>query len=222
MKQTTLTTLCLILALVAFALACRTADIVGNPEPTATRRATRAALRPTFTAIPTETETPIPTDTPLPTETPVPTDVPTDTPVPATPRPRPTNTPVPPTNPPPTDKPTATATIVFEYNLNGNSSCEGGSANESTIIGKITANDKGAVGQRVQASSGPGGEPVSENPAMSDDKGNYKVTLICGGKACNGDFYIWMVNANGQQASPFVKFNFSDSCRKGKQDFVKR
>lgn len=219
MKRHTLTFAFFILAAAGFALACRTADLVAGGEPTVTRaRATRAAQRATFTAIPTETETPPPTDTPEPTETPAPTDEPTATRRPATARPRPTNTPVPATQAP---KPTATPTVFFPWTTNGNSSCEGGDDSSSTITGKITAKNAGAVGQRVQASSGPGGEPVSD-PNLSDDKGNYKVTLVCGTKACNGDFYIWMIDPDGRQISPFVKFTFSGGCRKGKQDFIKR
>lgn len=222
MKKTTLSTLCIILAVTAFILACRTADIVGGAQATATRpRATRASQRPTFTPIPTETDTPIPTDTPLPTDTPVPTEVPTETRRPNTPRPRPTNTPVPPTKPPPTDKPTAAPTIAFEYQTNGNSSCEGGSDAVSVITGKVTAKNAGAVGQRIQASSGPGGEPVSD-PNLTNSNGIYTVNLVCGSKACNGDFYIWMIDPNGRQISPFVKFGLSNGCRKGKQDFIKR
>jgi hypothetical protein len=219
MNRLSWTFIVLFLAGGAFMLACRTADIVIGGEPTATRtRVTRAAQRPTFTAIPTETETLLPTDTPEPTETPVPTDEPTATRRPNTPRPRPTDTPIPATNTPP---PTVTPTPFFEWTTNGNSSCEGGDGNESVITGKITARNAGAVGQRIQASSGPGGEPVSD-PNLSDNNGNYRVTLVCGGKACNGDFYIWMIDLSNRQISPFVKFSFSSGCRKGKQDFIKR
>lgn len=211
--------LLVLLLVVLFLLACRTASLVTGAEATPTRtRVTRAAMRATFTPFPTETETPLPTDTPEPTETPQPTDEPTATRPPNTPRPRPTETPVPPTQ---TAQPTATPTVFFEWTTNGNSSCEGGDDKESVITGKITAKNAGAVGQRIQASSGPGGEPISD-PNLSDNNGNYRVTFICGGKACNGDFYIWMIDPNNRQISPFVKFTFSSGCRKGKQDFIKR
>jgi hypothetical protein len=104
----------------------------------------------------------------------------------------------------------------------GNPSCEAGNNNESSVVGSIKADNKAAQGQRVQASSGPGGEPISENPAESNKDGNYKVTFICGGKACNGDFYIWMVSPSLQQISPFVKFSFRDGCYLGTQNFEKR
>ncbi len=224
MSTKTLRLLLLLASLIVFVLACRTASFLGQAqEPTpVSQRPTRSAQRPTFTPIPPPTETPEPTATPEPTQIP-PTDVPTDTPEPtrppATRPPPPTATPVPPTAPP-TAAPTPT--IVYEWMPVGNPSCEAGNNNESVVVGTIKANDKGAVGQRVQASSGPGGEPISENPAESNKDGNYRVTFICGGKACNGDFWIWMVNANKQQVSPFVKFSFRDGCHRGIQNFEKR
>lgn len=206
-----------------FVFACRTAGFLTGAEPTVARvRATRAALRPTFTPIPPPSDTPEPTATPEPTEippTPEPTQTPEPTRPPDTPRPRPTDPPPTATNVP---TPVPSPTIVFEYETVGNPSCVGGGDNEASVSGRITANNKGAQGQRVQASAGAGGEPISENPAESNKDGNYKVTFICGGKACNGDFYIWMVNAERRQISPFVKFNFNADCRKGTQNFQKR
>lgn len=213
----------LLAAITLFSLACRTATLLSGAEPTATRaRVTRAAQRPTFTPIPTATDVPPPTETPEPTQPP-PTAEPTQPP-PPTKRP-PTKRPptaVPPTHTPLPPTPQPTPTVFFLWNTVGNPSCDGGSDNESSVSGKITANNKGAVGQRVQASSGPGGSPISDYPAESDKNGNYKVTFICGGKACNGDFWIWMVDPSGRQISPFVKFHFDGGCRKGTQNFVKR
>ncbi len=210
-------------AIALFLLACRTADLLAGAEPTATRaRVTRASQRATFTPIPTATEIPPPTETPEPTEPP-PTDEPTQPP-PPTKRP-PTKRPptaVPPTHTPPPPTPQPSPTVFFLWTTAGNASCSEGSDSESSVSGKITANDKGAVGQRVQASSGPGGSPISDYPAESNANGNYKVTFICGGKACNGDFWIWMVDPSGRQISPFVKFHFDDNCRKGTQNFQKR
>lgn len=213
----------LLAAIAIFLFACRTANLLSGVEPTATRaRVTRAAQRPTFTPIPTATDVPPPTETPEPTQPP-PTEEPTQPP-PPTKRP-PTKRP-PPTQPPPTQPPPPTAqpspTVYFPWVTVGSTTCDGGSDTESSVSGKITANNKAAVGQRVQASSGPGGSPISENPAESDKNGNYKVTFICGGKACNGDFWIWMVDPTGHQISPFVKFGFSGGCRKGTQNFQKR
>lgn len=223
MKRLGLYYILVLLGLVMFFLACRTATLLTGGEPTVTRaRATRAALRPTFTPIPPATDTPPPTETPEPTQPPPPTEEPTNTQVPTrrpTLKPKPTNTNIPPP-PVPTVQPTSTR--VFEWGLNGTQSCKEGGNNESAISGKITANGSAARGQKVQASSGPGGEPISENPAESDNKGNYKVTFVCGGKACNGDFYIWIINNEKQQVSPFVKFHFDTGCRLGTQNFVKR
>lgn len=230
MKQNSLTLLFAIFTICLFLLACRTAELLSGQSvaPTTTARATRLSQRATFTPIPTDTDTPLPSDTPqptVPTDTPQPTDEPSATRRPATARPKPTQTPVPPTR---TPKPSPTATQLFEWITNGGSSCTGGDNTKSTISGKITANGKGAVGQRVQVSSGPGGEPASD-PNLSNSNGNYIVTLTCGTdpdtnqtKACNGDFYIWMIDPSNRQISPFVKFGFSNGCRAGKQDFIKR
>jgi hypothetical protein len=213
----------LVVPAVLFLLACRTMALLSAVEPTATRAPrTQAALRPTFTAVPTDTETPVPTDTPIPTDTPEPTEPPTDTPIPPPPptrRPPTATQPPPPTN---TPRPEPTATIVYEWELSGNTSCSSGGDNESSVTGTIRANNAPAVGQRVQGSSGPGGEPISDVPAMSSSTGNYKVTFICGGKACTGDFWIWMVSPQGTQISPFVKFSFNNNCRRGTANFVRR
>lgn len=215
----------LLVGLAIFVLACRTVDTLLGPSaaPTATRaRATRAAQRATFTPIPTETEVPPPTDTPEPTATPEPSETPVPSRPPATRRPP---TARPPTVPPPTAQPPSPSpspTVVFPWTIVGSASCTTGSESESSVTGKITANSKGAVGQFVQASSGPGGEPISDVPATSDSNGNYKVTFICGGKACTGDFWVWMVNSSRQQISPFQKFSFNSNCRKGVVNFAKR
>lgn len=206
-----------------FLLACRTANILVGADATPTRaRVTRAAQRPTFTPIPTATEIPPPTETPVPTEPPPPTEEPTEPPPTKRPPTKRPPTPIPPTQTPLPPTPQPSPTVFFQWATVGNPTCEGGGDSESTVAGKITANNKGAVGQRVQASSGAGGSPISEHPAESDANGNYKVTFICGGKACNGDFWIWMVDPTGRQISPFVKFHFDGGCRKGKQDFQKR
>jgi outer membrane biosynthesis protein TonB len=206
-----------------FLLACRTANLLGGAEPTITRaHTTRAAQRPTFTPIPLATQTPPPTETPEPTEAPPPTDEPTEPPPTKRPPTKRPPTAVPPTQPPPPPTAQPSPTVFFMWTTAGNASCDGGSDTESSVSGKITANNKGAVGQRVQASSGAGGSPISDNPAESNKDGNYKVTFICGNKACNGDFWIWMVDPNGRQISPFVKFHFDGGCRKGTQNFQKR
>lgn len=207
-----------------FLLACRTADLISGNLATPTRtRATRAALRSTFTVAPTETDTPEPTEPPPPTDTPAPTQppptkVPTRPPPtrrPPTPRP-PTATPRPPTAIP-------SPTTFFEWTAS-NPSCESATnADGSAVVGRIMANNKAAIGQYVQASSGPGGEPISEVPTKSDNSGNYKVLFVCGsGKNCNGDFWVWMVDSQRRQVSPFVKTSFSGSCQRYRVNFTKR
>ncbi len=207
----------------ALLLACRTVDLIANAQATPTRaRVTRAAQRATFTPLPTDTDTPLPTDTPEPTETPQPTDTPEPTRRPPTRRPP---TAAPPTHPPPTARPPTpipTPTVILPWYINGSVSCTGGSDNASTVTGTITTNNGPAVGQRVQGSAGPGGEPISDVPAMSNSNGVYKVTFICNGGACNGDFWVWMVDAQGHQISPFQKFSFNNNCRKGTVNFKKR
>ncbi len=206
-------------------LACRLETFAGVAT-TATPARTRAALRPTFTPVPPDTETPIPTDTEVPTEAPT-AEPPTDTPepeptaVPATRAPRPTATPLPPPTAAPSDTPQPTATIDFPFKA-GQASCGPvDNATTDVVKGTINAGGKAAVGQRVRGSAGPGGEPIAYPDTLSDSNGKYTVTFACGSSACNGDFWVWMVNAEGQQTSPFVKFHFDDNCRKGKIDFTK-
>lgn len=227
MQNRTVQIFLVVLCAGAFLLACRTTDLIAalqaSPTP-AQLHVTRAALRPTFTPIPSDTLVPPPTDTPVPTDTEVPTDVPvpTDTAepteVPPTDVPIPTDTEVPTETP----KPSATLAPNFPWEVSSGPDCTIGNNGASTVTGVITAHDKGAVGQHVQASAGPGGEPISDQPAASDKDGNYKVTLICGGTGCNGDFYLWMVDPQNHQISPFVKFHFSSTCRKGTLNFRKK
>lgn len=86
----------------------------------------------------------------------------------------------------------------------------------------ITAQGQPLAGILVQGSAGPGGEPISEYPAESNDKGEYKVTFVCDGKACNGSFWIWIVDEEFRQVSPFVQFIFDDNCRRARLNFERR
>ncbi len=219
-------------------LACRVQDIVAGAFVTPTRVVTRAALRPTFTPRPQESDTPEASPTPSPTSTEVPTEPAVIPPPPtatrvvvrqATPTPRPTNTqPPPPTSTPqptqtPPPQPTATPTPVPNYPFTAsNPTCTAlANATDDKVSGTITAGGQPAVGQRVRGSSGPGGEPISDTDAQSNAQGKYSVTFICGGGPCNGDFWVWMVDAEGRATSRFVKFSFSDSCRRGVVNFTK-
>lgn len=110
----------------------------------------------------------------------------------------------------------------FEFTPLGTPRCGVGDNNASVVIGHITENGAPVVGQRVTASSGPGAEPISENPAVTDERGRYQVTFVCDGKACDGAFWIWTVNDQLEQTSPFVQFIFENNCRRGALDFQKQ
>ncbi len=219
----------LLLCAVSFLLlACRLEASFTDPTPSP--EATRVSRRPTFTPLPPDTDTPQATATAQPSATPEPTDVPpTAVPTrrPAT-RVPPTTTPPPPPPPPTatsvplTNTPVPTATVVFSYQPSDKSCTSDDSATKDTVHGTITANGKGAAGQRVRGSFGPGGQPISENDATSGPNGGYTVTFICNGGACNGDWWVWIVDAQGRQISPYVKFTFNDSCRKGTLNFQKQ
>lgn len=97
--------------------------------------------------------------------------------------------------------------------------CTIGDNAASVVSGSIVNNGVPVAGQRVQASAGEGGEPISDEPAVSDGDGNYQVTLVCGGQACNGSFWVWLIDADSNQISPFVKFVFDQQCRRGTINF---
>lgn len=214
----------LLCTLVLMLLACRLETMISAATPSPARP--RVAQRPTFTPPPSETDTPevtpteVPTDVPTeapPTEEPA-TRVPTRRP---TARPQPTDTEVPPPTDQPTDVPTATPTVVFLY-VPTNQTCKAlDGATSDNVKGTIVARNAAAVGQRVRASAGPGGEPVSDVDATTNSDGKYTVVLQCNGDACDGDFWLWMVNAQGRQISDYIKFTFNDGCRRGILDFTK-
>lgn len=97
--------------------------------------------------------------------------------------------------------------------------CTVGDNAASIVAGRILDKNNPVVGQRVQASSGQGGEPISEEPAVSDQEGNFQVTFVCDGKACDGSFWIWLIDADNNQTSPFVRFVFDNQCRRGTVNF---
>ena len=104
----------------------------------------------------------------------------------------------------------------------GTPRCGVGDNNASVVRGRITENNAPVEGQRVTASSGPGAEPISDEPAVTNAQGNYQVTFVCDGKACDGAFWIWTVDEEFQQTSPFVQFTFDKFCRSGTLNFRKR
>jgi hypothetical protein len=110
-------------------------------------------------------------------------------------------------------------TSAFPINPVGTSVCSPGDNTASTVVGTITEQGIPIPGSLVQASSGPGGEPISDFPAVSDENGEYQVTFVCDNQACNGSFLVWVVDENFVQLSPFVQFIFDDSCRNARMDF---
>lgn len=100
--------------------------------------------------------------------------------------------------------------------------CEAGDNAASVVTGKITQDGAPLPGMRVQASSGPGGEPISDEPAESDENGDYQVTFVCDGKGCNGAFWVWLIDEDLNRISPFVQFIFDNNCRVGSVDFQQR
>ncbi len=119
-------------------------------------------------------------------------------------------------------KPTLNPDADPEFVTSFQPRCGPGDNSASVVTGSIFQDGAPLPGQRVQASAGPGGEPISEEPAVSDDQGNYQVTFICDGQACNGAFWIWLVDENLDRVSPFVEFIFDDNCRSGTLDFEHR
>lgn len=110
----------------------------------------------------------------------------------------------------------------LEFVTAGTPHCGVGDNNASVVRGRILENGAPLAGQRVTASSGPGAEPISEEPAVTNEQGNYQVTFVCDSKACDGAFWVWTVDEQMRQTSPFVKFIFDNQCRRGTLDFRKR
>ncbi len=111
---------------------------------------------------------------------------------------------------------------AFEYIPLATPRCGVGDNGASVVTGRIMSGNAPVVGQKIQASSGPGAEPISDEPAVTDENGNYQVTFVCDGKACNGSFWIWLVDDEFVQISPFVKFIFDNQCRSGTLNFRSR
>ncbi|TAH52467.1 MAG: hypothetical protein EYC68_06740 [Chloroflexota bacterium] len=118
-------------------------------------------------------------------------------------------------------KPKATSNPNSDYAFvpSATPRCTAGGNSASIVSGQILENGNPVVGQRVQASAGEGGEPISDEPAESDQSGNYQVTFVCDGRACDASFWVWLVDEDNNQISPFVKFVFDSQCRHGTINF---
>jgi hypothetical protein len=101
----------------------------------------------------------------------------------------------------------------------GQASCKAGDSSAAIVTGNVTRNEAPAVGQGVQASSVRGGKPIAGGSAVTDSEGNYQVTFVCNGRACNGTYWLWLVDESNAQASPFIQFIFDDNCRLGTANF---
>lgn len=108
----------------------------------------------------------------------------------------------------------------YSFDITGTPRCTVGDNNASVITGQVTDNGNPSAGQQVQASSAEGGEPINTEPAQSDQDGNFQVDLVCGGSACNGTFWVWLVDPDNNQTSPYVQFVFDDQCRRGSVNFT--
>ncbi|MBI4675518.1 MAG: hypothetical protein HY741_28065 [Chloroflexi bacterium] len=122
----------------------------------------------------------------------------------------------------PEPKGTRDPNAAFQFLPIGTPRCGAGDDNASVVKGRILEGNAPVAGQKIQASSGPGAEPISDEPAVSDDNGNYQVTFVCDGTACNGAFWVWLVDEDLVQVSPFVEFIFDNQCRRGTLDFRSR
>lgn len=119
----------------------------------------------------------------------------------------------------PAQKPTRSPDDPYDFVTADTPHCSGGDNSASVVSGSITADGAPVEGQKIQASSGPGAEPISEEPAISDENGEFQVTFVCDGSACNGAFWLWLINDDADQVSPFVQFIFDDQCRHGTLNF---
>lgn len=100
--------------------------------------------------------------------------------------------------------------------------CSPGIEEYSVVDGQITQDGSPVVAQQLVASSGPGGDPIPSTPVESDENGTFQVPFICDESACNGSYWLWVINDDGEQVSPFVQFNFDNQCRRGTVNFMRR
>ncbi|MBI4785434.1 MAG: hypothetical protein HY782_00075 [Chloroflexi bacterium] len=202
-------------------LACRTGDVIARAQPTATSTVTRT-VRPTFTRVP-PTAPPTPTLVPAPTVRPV-----TATRVP-TARPAPTRTlPLPPTAPPP-PPPTADLYQGYYYRV-AKSVCT--PAQNTRAEGTVYDNGVPQNGVRVRIANGNGGSPVIDDFITGVDPSDYKHVDpalqgkyrlgLAEGQQMDGNWWVFIVDSNGQQISVGAYFKTSDTtgCNTAAIDFA--
>lgn len=97
--------------------------------------------------------------------------------------------------------------------------CSAGDNFVSLVNGNVLLDGFPAFGQQVIASSQPGGAPIDSTPVQADENGNFQVTFSCGGSACNGTYWLWLVDDASVQVSPYIEYIFDDQCRIGTVNF---
>ncbi|MDE3088119.1 MAG: hypothetical protein KGJ80_01880 [Chloroflexota bacterium] len=194
---------------------CRTADLIAQAEPTATRTPTRTAPRPTFTTAPPTVELPPPTEIP-----PTPTQRPT-----AAPRLAPTRTKTPtPAPPPPT--PDAQAGWYYHYKI---LSCVPDV--NTRVQGTVYDNGVPVNGVTVRVQSDPAGGPFLDfltgiDPADPNHKdaslqGKYRLGIQEGGRL-GGYWYVFALSESGDPASAQAVIRTDDGpgCNTATIDFT--
>ncbi len=193
-----------------------------------------ATDRPTSTATATLTETPtlVPTDTPEPTDTTVPSSTPRPTARPATPRPPapppgPKPTRVPPTAVPPPPSP------LFRFATYKQGCFHSG---QTFVEGTVYLDSSGGStknGAHVRLSYAPGG-PAVVNDDISGSHGGragYYILFINASGPKAGNWFVWLVDTNGNALSDPQAGNFSTNnlgsgnpaaCWRQVVDFVRR
>ena len=203
-------------------LGCRTGDLIAGAQATATRTVTRTPPRPTFTRVP-------PTAPPTPTLVPSPTArVLTPTRVP-TARPAPTRTPVPQPVAPPPAPPTADPYQGYYYRITKNVCSASGNTRAEGIV---LNNGLPQNGVKVRIANANGGDAVIDDFITGVDPSDYKHQDpalqgkyrlgIAEGQQIDGNWWVFIVDNNGQQISVGAYFKSFDTsgCNTATIDFA--
>ncbi len=122
----------------------------------------------------------------------------------------------------PSRNPTRPPNAPFDFTPIGAPRCVAGNDSVSVVKGSLVNAGAPVVGQRVQASSRPGGEAFGNAPVISDDNGDFELRFVCQGSACNGSYWLWVINEQDEQVSPLIEFIFDNQCRRGTVNFSAR
>jgi hypothetical protein len=156
------------------------------------------------TPTPSATESPQPTTSPDPSTTPSPSPVSTATPtVMLTPTAIPTVT------------PTATATTNLLFDRAEYAGCTA-DTNATRIVGVVYRSRQPADGYRVVFSWQPDGTPATP-PSITGPSPPGAYTHIVNGR--EGDWWVWIVDAQGERISPMAFYRSADGCNIGEVNF---